>query len=529
MAELREQSRAQHDELVIEYRKGALIHVFGSQLVPADRMRKAVVAAASISDAVRTVGYVYYVSGYPATLVTYAETGQFLVDIYVRVVPGRVRDVTGPAALQPYFSDLKGGKAPLTSARLEADRAVADGLTERAGEQYKPVFRPVGSDEVVLDLGDAAPGIRQTGLFGTFGNYGNRYAGPYLATAGVRQSFSSGDEVTLAGGTSVRFLGLGGSHSEPYHEGDGIWSRVTPYGVFGLQGRYADFSQTVQGYRFNGNISSGSATWLYPLYSDFQQRLNLQGKFERDHEAIDAPAVTSNCSALGDLLNLLGLVSCPVTVSAGGEVLSELYNSAELTLSYVARVQHGEHQAELQAGLTLRKGLGPHQSAGSAASLDYFLWQPSFSARYSLNSHWSVLGDGSFQFTNSILPQQQKFVLGGPATLHAYEAGVGVGDHGENLRLGVEWKGYDDSWTEHYGIRPRGFVEYGSATLEHLAPGTPSGTVAVADVGAAVDLRLTSWLGGSLSLAQSIYSHGGDSSPDGLAKKYVFFQLSAKY
>ena len=530
VAELRAQSRVQQ-ELVIEYRKGVLIHVFGGEGVAPDRMRKAVTATTSISDAVRTIGYLYYISGYPATLVTYAEAGQYFVDLYVRVVPGHVRDVTGPAALLPYFSDLKAGQAPLTSARLEADRALADGLTERSGEQYKPVFRPVGGDEVVLDLGDAAPGGRQTNLFGTFGNYGNRYAGPYLATAGLRQSFSSGDEVTLAGATSARFLGLGGSHSEPYHEGDGVWSRVTPLGVFGLQGRYADFSQTVQGYRFNGTISSGNATWLYPLYSDFQQRLNLQGKFERDHETVDTPvvAVPGNCSLLGDVLNLLGIPNCISAGDAGGEVLSELYNSAELTLNYVARAQHGEHQAELQAGVVLRKGLGPHQSAGSAASLDYFLWQPSFSARYSLNSHWSVLGDGSFQFTNSILPQQQKFVIGGPTSLHAYEAGVGVGDHGENLRLGVEWKGYDDSWIERYGIRPRGFVEYGSSTLEHLAPGTPSGTVTIADVGAAADVRLTSWLGGSLSLGQSIYSRGSENSPDGLAKKYVFFQLSAKY
>jgi hypothetical protein len=530
VAELRQQLQGQQ-ELLIEYKQGVIIHVFGSQLVAADRMHQAVVAAANISDAVRTVGYIYYVSGYPATLVTYAETGQYIADIYVRVVPGRVRDVTAPPALLPYFSNLKGGKAPLTSAALEADRAPADGLTERSGEQYKPVFRPVAADEVVLDLGDVAPGNRQTHVLGTFGNYGNRYAGPYLATAGVTQSFSSGDEVTLAGATSVRFLGLGGEHSEPYHEGDGAWSRVTPLGVFGLQGRYADFSQTVQGYRFDGTITSGNATWLYPLYSDFQQRLNLQGKFERDHETISTPMVATpgNCTLLGGLLDLLGIPSCTAAGTAGGEVLSELYNSAELNLSYVKRIQHGDHQAELQAGLTLRKGLGPHQLDGSAASLNYFLWQPSFSARYSLSTHWSMLGDGSFQFSNSVLPQQQKFVIGGPTSVHAYETGVGIGDHGGNLRLGVEWKGYDDSWIEHYGIRPRGFVEYGSSTLEHIAPGDPNGTVAIADVGAAVDVKFASWLGGSLSLAQSIYSRGAESSPDGLAKKYVFFQLAAKY
>ncbi|MDE0853562.1 MAG: hypothetical protein OSA97_03985 [Nevskia sp.] len=525
---MRAQSQAQQ-EVRIEYRKGVLIHVFGGPPLDPDHLRKAVIAAASLSDALRTVGYIYYVSGYPAALLSYAETGQYLVDIYVRVVPGRVRDVTGAPELQAFFADLKGAKGPLTSSRLEADRALADGFAQRAGVQYQPRFVPAGGDAVTLDLGEAKPDQSQPHVLGTFGNYGNRYAGPYLATASIRDSFSSGDEITLAGGASARFLGLGGAHSEPYHEGDAGWSRVTPYGVFALQGRYADFSQTVQGYRFNGKLSSGSASWLYPLYSDFQQRLNLQAKFERDHESLDAPAVTANCNLLGGLLSLLGLSSCPVTVSSGGEALSELYNSAELGLNYIGRVQHGEQQAELQAGLILRKGLGPHQTTGTAASLDYFLWQPSFSVRYTVTPHWAALADGSFQFANSILPQQQMFVIGGPASAHAYEAGAGVGDHGENLRLGVERRGYDDSWTERYGLRPRGFVEYGASALAHRVVGDPNGRVTIADVGTAVDMRFTSWLGGSLSLALSIYSHGGDSSPNGLARKYVFFQLAAKY
>jgi hemolysin activation/secretion protein len=524
--ELRDQSLTQK-VVTIEY-KGIHVHVFGSERVSAERIRAAVNAADNISDAVRAVGYLYYVSGYPAALVTYATVGQIQYDVYVRVVPGRVRDVEAPAALMPYFSDLKAAKEPLTSSGFERDRALADAEAERSGLQYKPVFKPVGGDEVVLDLGEAAPGSKQWTVLGTFSNYGNRYAGPYLATAGGRLSFSSGDEFTLTGATSVRVLGLGGSHSEPFHEGDGGWYRVTPLGVFGLQGRYGDFSQTLQGFQFNGEFSSGSATWLYPLYSDFQHRLNLQAKIERDHEDVDAPALSANCTGLVDQLLIdLGLATCPS--SPGGEVLSELYNFAELNLSYVARAQHGEHQAELQAGVVVRKGLGPHEAGGSSASLDFFLWQPSFSARYSLAPRWSVLADGNFQFSNSALPQLQQFVLGGPASLHAYEAGAGIGDHGENLRLSVEWKGYDDSWTERYGIRPRGLVEYGSSSLEHSVLGARTGRITLADAGAAVDVRFLSWLGGSLSAAQSFYSRGADISPNGLAKKYVFFQIAAKY
>jgi hemolysin activation/secretion protein len=510
--------------------QGARLHVFGEHLVAEERLRLALAAATNLSEAIRAIGYAQYVAGYPASLASYAavqEGGGY--DIYVRVVPGRVREVGGPPALLPYFADLNGAKAPLTSAALESDRALADGYTERAGEQYKPQFVRLGGDEVRLDLGQPAPGARQTAVLGSFSNYGNRYAGPYLAQAGLRQDFSSGDELSASGAASVRFLGLGGERSEPYHEGDAGWSRVTRFGVFALQGRYADFSQQVQAYRFDGTLESASAAWLYPLHSDFRQRLNLQARLLREHEAAQTPAQTVDCNALGGLLGLLGLVNCPMVASPGGEVLSELYNSAELGLSYVGHSQHGEQQAELQAGLVLRKGLGPHRRSGSNASLDYFLVQPSFGLRVPFTARWTALADGSFQFSNSALPQQEKFVLGGPASQHAYEAGAGLGDHGESLRLGLEWKGTPDSWSERCGIRPRGFVEYGSSRLEAGALGAGDGRVTVADVGAATDLRFTSWLGGSLSLAQSIYSRGAENSPDGLATKYVFFQLAAKY
>jgi len=526
--ELREQWLAQ-PALTIDF-QNARLHVFGSHLASEKKLREAVGRSANLSEAIRNIGYIHYAGGYPASLVSYAavtEAGGY--DIYVRVVPGRVREVGGADALRPYFSNLEGGKAPLTDAGFERDRALADGYSERAGEQYKPVFTPLGGDEVRLDLGQPAPGPRQTALVGSFSNYGNRYAGPYIAQAGVRQDFSSGDELSLSGASSVRFLGLGGARSEPYHEGDAGWSRVTRFGVFALQGRYADFSQQVQDFHLDGKLDSYSAGWLYPLYSDFHQRFNLQARVLREHEAVTTPAQTQGCNALGGLLSLLGLADCPLTTFAGGEVLSEQYNSAELGLSYVGHVQHGERQSELQAGLLLRKGLGPHQATESAARFDYLLLQPSFSLRLPFTARFTALAEGSFQLSNNVLPQQEKFVLGGPASLHAYEAGSGIGDHGENLRLGLEWKGLADSWSERRGIRPRAFVEYGSARLEATALGAGDGRVTVADAGLAADVRFTSWLGGSLSAAQSFYSRGAENSPDGLATKTVFFQLAAKY
>src|SRR5579863_2302273 len=113
--------RAQvHDETLVEY-KGVRIHIFGSQMVPAERLRAAITAASNISDAVRAIGSLYYITGYPAALVSYAPEGS--KDLYVRVTPGQVSSLAGPPELLDYFGNLK-GRAPLTDAAFESDRVL---------------------------------------------------------------------------------------------------------------------------------------------------------------------------------------------------------------------------------------------------------------------------------------------------------------------------------------------------------------------------------------------------------------------
>lgn len=527
--ELRTESQ-QQQALQLDY-KGTLLHVFGGKPPPEEQLRRAVASADNLSDAIRAVGYAYYLDGTPAALVSYAAVLGYEKDVYIRVIPGRVSEVTGPPRLLPYFDNLKNGK-PLSSSALEADRALADSLSNRAGEQYQPQFKPAGGDqaggdEVILDLGQPTPGPHQLSAAASFSNYGNRYAGPELVGAGLRASLASGDELGVSGVSDARFLGFGGNR---YQEGDAAWSRVSRYGVFGLQGQYADFRENLQGYQLDGKLDAIGATWLYPLYADFQHRLNLQAKLERDHEAVDEIATVSvnSCNLLGDLLGLLGLVSCTDSTTLEAEALSEQYNSAELSLNYVSRSEHDGRTNELQAALALRKGLGPSHASESTANLGYLALRPSLTARYSFTPHWAVLGEGSAQFSDGSVPQQQEFVIGGPANLHAYTSGAGVGDHGETGRISVEWKGLGDSWTERYGIRPHAFVEYGSATLHHLPMGG-SGTVSLADAGLSTELRFTSWLSGGLSAARSFHSQGAQYSPNGLDKKYVFFQVAAKY
>jgi hypothetical protein len=501
IGQLRAEAR---DELLLEYR-GVHLHLFGplidARAVDPALLRRQVAAADTLSDAVRAIGYLHYAHGHPAALVSYGLAGRS--DLYIRVAPGRVGEVRAPPALAGYFADLP-GRAELRASDLEADRVLADARSERAGENYHPLLRPAGGDAVVLDLGQALPGGHQTAVVLDLSNYGNRYSGPYLAQAGLRQSFSSGDELSLAGLSSLRFLGLGGAQSEPYHEGDLGWTRVTRYGVFGLDGRYASFRQGIPGYELDGIIGSGGLSWLLPLYADFQRRFNFQAKVDRSYEAIDAP-------------------------DGQGKVLSEAYNSVEAGLGYTQRIEHEGRRLELRLVLDLRKGLSRDYSGGSAASLGYFVLRPAFALRYEPGAHWGFAGEGRMQLGGSSAPQLEQFVIGGPASLHAYEAGAGVGDRGEAWRLGADWKDTGDSWIARHQLQPAVFAEYGSTRLNQKAVGENSGRVSLADAGVEVRMHFTGWLAGTLSGAQPFYHQGEENSADGLKRKALYFELAAKF
>lgn len=528
LAELRVEA-AREPSFTVDY-KGVRIRVFGTLLVPERRLRQGIAAADTLSDAVRSVAYSYYYNGYPAPLLSYAADKSAQPTVYVRIVAARVSHVVGPSELLPYFADLPHDQ-PLTDARLEADRAVAESVAARSGLQYAPAFTPDGADAVVLDLGPPRPGERRTSVAASFNNYGNRYAGPYLASAGLRQSFASGDELTLTGAASARMLGLGGQHSEPYHDGELGWSRIVGFGTAALQGRYATFRESTASVEFRGKLDELALGWQTNLYTSFSQRLSFGLRLLHDHEVLGEPSMPAavDCTGAGSvLLQQLGLETC-TAVSNGGDAFSENYGSAELTLGYRWRTLEAEHAFELQAGWLLRKGLSAGIAPGSGADLSYLLQQPSLSLRYELTPRWSVLASGNVQFSGGVMPQQQQYVIGGPLSLHAYLAGAGVGDRGGAASLAAEWHGDPDSYAGRHGLRPRLFLEYASATHRQSALGEPAGTVSLTDAGAALEWRVLSGLGASLSVGRPLMRRGGPSSPDQLQTRLLFFQLAAVY
>jgi hypothetical protein len=469
------------------------VHVFGSQAVPLDEVKRVIAQAETVSDAVRAIGYAWYVAGYPATRVNYALVDH---DLYVQVQPQRLISVQAPPLLMPYFDDLPRKPGPLRDTQLEMARALADGLTERAGEDYKPQLKPLKDDGVVLDLGAPAPGAHQTQFTGEFSDYGNRYSGRYLVDALLRQAFASGDELQLGGTGSIRGLT---ENSQPYWEGEGSWSHLTTSGVFGLQTRYIDYDQAT-GTPQHGRIWYGAGTWLFPLYADFRRRLTLQTRLDYSNQRSERR-------------------------DTGAELLSEIYYSAELTGAYVERRQWSGREFEWQFNVTGRHGLGNDAVGADPANLSYWVLRPSAAARYAPVPQWSFALEGAGQFSRSTLPQQEQLVIGGPDSLHAFAPGVGVGDHGGNARLSAEWRGWQG---RRFDLRPKLLAEYGLTALAHETPDAPSGTLQLADVAAEVELRYRGWLQARFSAAKHVFANGEENSPDALSKTFYYFKLAFK-
>lgn len=508
------------DEIVVQH-GGVQLHVYGPRLADAETLRDAAASATNLSEAIRAIGRAQYLAGYPATVLSYAVTGSD--DVHLRLLPGRVQEITGPPQLVAYFASLRDG-GPLSVRELELARSLAGAHADRAGEDYRPQFRWLGGDEVALDLGAAHAGPSRTTLAATLNNHGNRYAGPYLAAAGLRQSLRSGAEFTLSGGGSL--AGLDDEDAEPYWEAAAGASRTGAPGIFALEGRYADFRQRLAAPAapaLDGRVYSATLSWLRPLHADFLQRLNLQLQLGHSDEAIAAPPAPDGL--LQQLLRLLGLLP---SSAQDDDLLRERYQSAEVALSYAARFSWLPRPTEIEAGVAARAGIGG-DFTGSAAEAHYLLWRPTLLLRQYLASQWAAVAEARFQFSDDRLPRQEQWILGGPSGLHAFQTGAGLGDEGSNLRAAFEWQAEAGSWLRAHEFAPRLFVEYGTA--ERAVPdfGLPAGRVEIADAGLEIGARLAPALHASVSAAWPIHRRGAAASPDGLDAQTFFFQLSARY
>lgn len=500
--------------VVVAYQNYQL-HVSASGILDEATINKVVGAADSISNAVRNLASAAYAAGYPASQVMYVASG---VDVYVVVTPGEISEVRADDALQPYLEGLTDAK-PLRDSDLEARRSLASMLADRAGYNIYPVFESDGTGGQILDLEKNVKAQDPTQISIDFGNPGNRYASRYFLDLGIKTASNYGDEFRLFAREGLPNVDTAAGGD--YHEQNLSWNRVTPLGVYGLAGRYSNYSFTSTSggttTPFLGRLWSVEAVYLYPLLASFDMRWTAQGKV--------------------DYIDKKGEIDSSPSFPAF-EYQREQYASLEAATSYARNFDFYDHQWNVEVGGTLRKGLGEdekttfpvHGNEGytlfrGVSSLKLF-WQPNLNTSWNPNLTSGVELSG--QYSKDTLPEQQQWTLGGQGSLTTALPGVATGDMGYLFRAYTETT-LAAPYLKGVDLRPKVFIETGSASFETPKAGQALGTQSLIDLGFEVGFKYRQWLDGSIAYAREIGTDNISDQTLNNANARVYFRIGVKY
>lgn len=485
------------------------LHVSAADILDEGTIQNAVGLADNLSNAVRNIGAAAYLAGYPASQVTYALSGQ---DLYVLVVPGKISGIRASEALKPYFDGLETAD-PMRDSDLEGHRTLASMAADRAGINVFPVFEPDGNGGQILDLEKNNQASDPTSIRVEFGNPGNRYASRYFGDLEVKTADVWGDEFRVFAREGIQHLDAGDKPGD-YHEQNVGWNRVTPWGVFGINGRNINYNYTAPtttgNIDLNGRIWVGEALWLYPLYSDFNSRWTVQVKADRTSKdgKIDA------------------------TVGAPAQTYQrELYTSGEVSTSYGDNFRFIGHTWNLTAGVAVRKGFGDDGVETTTAPIhgdqSYLLFRPAATLKFYWNNSLASGLEASGQFSSDSVPEQQQWVLGGVGSLTSALPGVVVGDKGY---LGRFYTEMTLPITDSLSLIPKVFVERGSATYAHANAAALQSEDAqtLNDAGAELGLKFGRFVDASLSYAKSFSDNNISEATKDASDARLYFRVSIK-
>lgn len=482
------------------------IHVSAANVLTEAEIRNAVGVANDLSNAVRNIGAAAYLAGFPAAQVTYALSGQ---DLFVLVSPGKISGIRASDRLKPYLDGMQNAD-PLTPAALEGHRALASIAADREGITVYPVFVADGSGGQVLDFEQNIKEKDPTAVKAELSNVGNRYASRYFLDLDLKTDSVWGDEFHAFWRHGLSQLDSNGRDGD-YNEQDLAWNRVTPYGVFGVGGRYVNYFFHAATLPIDGRIYTGEVNWLYPLYADFTRRLTVQAKADR----------TDSRKNLQDTVGAF---------PAGTQLQHQLYTSGEVDLSYAQNFAFIAHRWSIEGAVSVRKGFGGDETNNAQILADqgYLLYRPALRLKFYWNESIASGIEGSGQFSNDSVPEQQQWVLGGVSNITSSLPGTSVGDKGYLARVFTEV-----TTPTIYGVTftPKVFVEQGGAKFAQptVFNGQPVGTQTLIDAGAELGFKFTRFVDGSLSYAHTFTDRNISQATRDSSKAQLYFRLAAKF
>ncbi|MGH8233682.1 MAG: ShlB/FhaC/HecB family hemolysin secretion/activation protein [Rhodanobacteraceae bacterium] len=479
---------------------GYLYTVTGNHLLRPSEVDKALQGATDPRAAIGALKQAYQRHGYFLVALVGRTSGN---DVQVRVVQGRLTHVEGPPALNRFFSGLKDNDT-VKSSDVIRQSMLAQAYAATNGEQPQISFKPAP------EFGGSTMEIGQQPLakyspFGgslTFGNFGNRYAGHYLAQA---QAYVRHHGYTLQVTHASALTGLDSNTSGAFYSATGATvAKVTPLGTFQVD---YNFTRYQLGQAFAplfplGRIENYGGSGTQILYADDRTRWTLD---EGVHHIHDSETVFNGIYTLRNQKYMVFNLDSDVSWRFGG-----LF----------------KHPASLSAGAGVKLGADGGESGfvnGVGAPTPHFqIYTAHAGVTQSLAHDFSLAFDLSGQASHQTVPSYEQWVLGGLNNITAYLPGTVAGDRGYLGRLtlqGPQWQ------LGPVQMRPSVFAEHGAARYSYIAAHAPIWQ-GLTDAGAGLSFSApAAHTTAMLAYAKPISANNVESSLLARQTAHVFFYL----
>ena len=506
---------------------GVAVKVYGNQYLSDSDLVAVLESAATPAEAVIKLAKRYYEDGHLLVSVNYAR---LLDSIAIIVHQKSLNQVVGAEELSSYFKGLE-GDSDLKMSEFHRAKVLADLRSRRAGYNYEISYTEQGLNAVDMVLTrTAVENHKATEFIVEANNKGSRFLGRYFGLAGVKHKTESGTQISASYQTA--FTDLGESRDgEELNQVSVSVDHPFAQGLYGIDLNYVDYLREPE----VATVQAGDCFDLLgiPLFCQPNQIINKG--VELDAEIIQATlrgeqVLYSTPWKQFSLTQRIEFVDSTIERKDSGEmILDENYQVLELGARYSQnRYQSKGHNASrFAANLRLRGGFGdggtldsfdeyrepfdtagvtPPDVAAAARTAEFIALLPSASYEQRIADGLTFKANARGQLSDSQLPQQQQFVLGGMDTLSAYLPGVLIGDEGYHLSMAL-----DKAIGELAGIRitPSVFAEMGAIRYQD-ASGELGDMQSLADAGLRVKFEYGKWLYSEVVAAAPVYDDVAD-------------------
>ena len=480
----------------------------GNTLLPDEQVVKILEAGEEPRAAIGALIQAYRDAGYLLVTIVANVTGQ---QVSGRVVEGKVTETDMPSDIARFFS-REMNRVDLKRTDLIRDGTFAESYAARQGFRLKPNFEAgseFGASKMVVTE-EPIEGAKPWNAVVAFNNLGNRYTSRYVTQASGVVRPGAGTELSLGYAHGLPDLSSESAGSR-YESGTAAGSIVTPWGLYGAGYSESHYKLGGEAAVLNavGKVRTVNLNGTQLFYASESTKIGMTETFSRilNHLTVDI---------FGGQIDLNEERYNVLTVGgAWNQAFSVLGQTASINALF-----------NVSQGLSPRLGTFANPQPGSPtprfrlyqANATYFQGLPAgYSLGVQASAQWADID------SQSRLPSQQQWVLGGYGNLTGWYPGVVSGDSGYLLRASGNAPSF--SWRE-LSIAPTVFTEWATSRTSYIYPNIPNSHV-LGDAGLGFTAAAGKYGNFNVAYAWPLYSH--DTPTQDLSRARVYFNATLSF